>query len=61
MEMSGQFLSLPALQTLDSFRLTPVKWEAVCDDEGNSKPLLGFEVLLFPLMNHVGNISIMDK
>lgn len=33
MEMSGQFISLPALQTLGSFRLTPVKWEAVCDDE----------------------------
>lgn len=48
------------LQTLNSFHLAPFKWEAGCDDERNSKPLLGFEVL-FPVVNHVGDISIMDK
>ena len=61
MEMRGQFITLPTFQTLDSFHLLPIKWEAGCDDERNSKPLLGFEVLLFSIMNHVGDISIMDK
>jgi hypothetical protein len=61
MEMRGQFITLPTLQTLDSFHLSSIKWEAGCDDERNFKPLLGFEVLLFPVMNHIGDISNMDK
>ena len=56
MEMSGQFITLPTLQTLDPIHLVPIKWEAGCDDERNSKPLL-----LFPVMNHAGDMSIMDK
>jgi hypothetical protein len=58
MEMSGQLSTLLTLQTLDSFHLAPFKWEAGGDDEKNSKPLLGFEVLIFPVMNHVGDISL---
>jgi hypothetical protein len=56
MKMSGQFITLPTLQTLDSLRLAPIKWEVGCDDERNSKPMLGFEVLLVPVMNQVGDI-----
>jgi hypothetical protein len=61
MEMYGQFITLPTLQLLDSCHPAPIKWEAECDDERNSKPMLEFEVLLFPVMNHVGDILIMDK
>jgi len=48
--MSGQFITLPTLQALDSFSLAPIMWEAGFHCERNSKPLLGFEVLLFPVI-----------